>query len=182
MRHLKRFLVLATGLLSACGGGGGGGAGSAYCSGTFFGGDTTWACSNCINNLSGSNAFAAAIDDNAGTFKEFGIGTNGGQITISATAPSGNSFPTGANAGALLRFPIGTFSSIGVQFNTYNGSTVVDTLAGGETAAGNVSGAGTDKYYSLTSSGTFDKIEAVVSVTGNTDPALFRIYEFCGDN
>lgn len=193
MRNLNfKVAILVTSLVVAgCGGGGGGGGsgggnsgGSGYCVGSFLGGDTTWSCNNCsgLDPLDDNDDFSPSIDDDSGSYTSFGISPGGGQVTVTAIAPSGTTFPAGVDAGALMRFPSGSFTNVGVRFNTYNNSTPVDSQAGGATTAvGNVPGAGSDTYYEITPSGGFTKLEAVITLSGNPDRADFRLYEFCGD-
>lgn len=188
MRAPMLVTVFLSTLLSGCGGGGygdgGSNSGGGYCVGNFLGGSTNWSCTNCsgLDPLDSVDDFDVAIDDNGYTYREFGIGSGGGQVTITATAPSNTAFPAGIDAGALMRFPTGTFSSIGVRFNTYNNGAPMDSQSGGQTAtAGNVSGAGSDTYYEVNPLTPFDSVEAVVTVSGNAGSAVFRLYEFCGD-
>jgi hypothetical protein len=165
--------------LSACGGTDGAG----YCVGSFQGGSTSWGCTSCsgVDPLDDEDDFQRAIDNKSGTATSFGLGT-GGQITITAKAPAGMSFPAGVDAGALMRFPTGSYASIGMQFNTYRNGVRVDSGKGNASAVGGtVSGAGQDTYYPFTTTGTFDTLEAVVSVSGNNGNVDFRLAELCGD-
>lgn len=167
-------------LLASCGGGADG---AGYCVGSFEGGSTEWGCTSCsgVDPLDDEDDFKPAIDNKSGTARGFGLGA-GGQITIRATAPAGMSFPAGVDAGALMRFPTGNFASIGVQFNTYRNGVRVDSARGNASAVGGtVAGAGQDTYYPFTSTGAFDALEAVVSVSGNNSNVNFRLAEFCGD-
>jgi hypothetical protein len=183
MRALLSFGLLV--LLAACGSGGSSDTPAAgYCAGSFAGGSTSWACNNCggLDPLDDHDDFAPSIDNDAASYTSFSVGAGGGEVIVRAVAVDGHTFPADVDAGTLMRFPPGLFSSISVRFNTYNSSTPVDAQQGGSTAAaGNVAGAGSDTYYGLTSSDAFDTLEAVVSVSGNSEPAWFRLYEFCGD-
>jgi hypothetical protein len=182
MRAARATVLTLSVIVSGCSGGGAGDdapIGAAYCAGNFFGGSAKSFCINCTNE---SQSLDKAIDDSASTYAKLGIQPQGGQITVTATASEGTTFPTGADAGALMRFPTGTFLSIAVQFNTYLNGDPVDVLTGGDSAVGGtVSDAGTATFYSLEPSGAFDTLEAVVSVTGNMERAEFLLYEFCGD-
>lgn len=186
-RTLALIVASAAGALAGCSDNGVlgiGGEESGYCVGSMQGGSTSWLCTSCsgLDPLDDSDDFAPAIDDSASTYREFSLGENGSSITITARAPENTTFPAGVDAGALIRFPEGTFASIGVSFNTYNDGVPVDQQSGGETGvAGTVQDAGTPAYYGLTPIGEFDTVEAVISVTGNVEPAVFRVYEFCGD-
>lgn len=161
-----------------------GGDESGYCVGSLQGGSTSWSCTSCsgLDPLDDNEDFAPAIDDKASTWREFSLGQGGSSITITAHAPADTAFPAGVDPGALIRFPEGTFASIGVSFNTYREGAPVDVQSGGATGvAGSVEDAGTPTYYSLTPIGEFDTVEAVITVSGNAEPAVFRVYEFCGD-
>lgn len=189
MMGRKTLALVITGVaaaLAGCSDNGvlGGDDDSGYCAGSLQGGSTSWGCTSCsgLDPLDDSDDFAPAIDDSASSYREFSLGANGGSITITARAPEGTTFPAGVDAGALMRFPEGTFASIGVSFNTYKGNVPVDQQSGGETGvAGTVQDAGTPAYYSLTPIGEFDTVEAVITVSGNVEPAVFRVYEFCGN-
>lgn len=180
------LMVLAAGLV-ACGGGdddgdSGGGA-VAYCSEGFEGGSSNWGCTSCsgVDPLDDTDDFDPAIDGRAGTFTEFGL-SSGGQMVISVEAPSG-AFDAGSDAGALIRFPAGTYNTIGVQFRAlFNGAVVSSSGGSSNTAVGgNVPGAGSDTYYRFTPQAPFDEIEAQISASGHSGQATFRVYEFCGD-
>ena len=175
------ILALLASLLAACGGGGGGD--SSFCVGSFQGGSTDWSCTNCsgVDPLDDEDDFDPAIDNHSGTSQAFGL-DGGGQIVIRAEAPAGMTFPSGVDAGALMRFPAGTYAEIGVRFNLYRNGVLVDEGVGGAVAAGgNVPGAGGKHYYTVEPTLEFDRIDAVVHVTGNIENAAFVMYEFCGD-
>jgi len=184
--NLKLASLAALGLtlaLAGCSGGGSGGDGD-FCLGTFEGGTTSWGCNNCygVDPLDDVADFDRAIDNHSGTYRAFGL-DSGGDMTIRAQAPAGMSFPAGVDAGALMRFPSGTFANISVRFNVYRDSDLVNSQAGGATAAaGNVPGAGEDYYYTVSPTMEFDRLDAVITVTGNNEPAWFRMIEFCGDH
>nr|MBV6630970.1 hypothetical protein [Oceanococcus sp. HetDA_MAG_MS8] len=171
------------GVLPACGGGGSDTAGAGYCESGFVGGQSSWGCTSCsgVDPLDDNDDFSPAIDGNSATFTDFGLNT-GGQIRITVEAPSG-SFETGSSAGVLMRFPEGSYNTIGVQLSATRDGAVVASSGGLDNVAvaGNVEGAGADRFYSFTPQAPFDSIEAVVSVTGNTQRVNFRVYEFCGN-
>ena len=168
-------------LVAACGGGEDG---AGYCVGSFAGGSSTWGCINCsgVDGAGDRTEFDRSIDNNSNTGAAFSLGASSGEIEIDVRAPSGMSFPAGVDAGALIRFPQGTYPSISVRFNTYRGNVQVDSLQGGEGATvGNVPGAGQAVYYSVNPTLEFDRLEAVIEATGGAESAAFEVFEFCGD-
>ena len=137
------LMVLAAGLV-ACGGGdddgdSGGGA-VAYCSEGFEGGSSNWGCTSCsgVDPLDDTDDFDPAIDGRAGTFTEFGL-SSGGQMVISVEAPSG-AFDAGSDAGALIRFPAGTYNTIGVQFRALFNGAVVSSSGGSSSVSTKILG------------------------------------------
>src|SRR5690349_974531 len=105
-------------LLAACGGGD-----SGYCSGGFAGGQATLTiCTQCD-----VEAEANAIDDSAGSAARLIFPAGGGQILLRATVQGDDSFPQGANPGALMKFPELNLVNSGVTFTLYNNGTVVSS-------------------------------------------------------
>ena len=91
-------------------------------------------------------------------------------------------FNRGGNAGALARFPSGQYQNIGIRFQTYLAGANNTVGTNGEfTATGNISGNGSDRYYSFNPNADFDAIEVVVNLGGNSQPASVRLYEICAD-
>lgn len=175
----RDFGLMVSALLAGCGSGGDGN-GTGYCQAGFVGGSSvtlsTAACNNCEVNNEGS----PTIDGNAGSFATLTYGVGGGQLSLRAVAPAGTAFPAGANAGALMQFPGGTFTNVGVRFNSYRSGSPVGTAEGGEfTNVGSLR-PGMDHYYNVSPSGEFDTLEAVVSLSGNAEATDVRLYEFCG--
>jgi len=165
-------------LLAACSGGGD----SGYCSGGFGGGETlanATACSGCS-----VQSAADAIDDSAGSASKLVFVPGGGQITLRATAPGDDTFPSGTNPGALMQFPEINLVNSGVSFTLYNNGVVVSSASGGaQVSNGVVPGAGSKHYYDEASTPLeFDAVEAQVTISGNTDPLTVSVYEICGDN
>lgn len=127
-------------LLAACGGGDNG-----YCAGSFLRGTTSSVASSCPGCSVASEA--SAIDDQAGSFADLTFGVSGGQITLRATAPTGTTFQSGTRPGALMRFPPGNFTNVGVTFTLYrNGAPVSSGTGGAFTNVGQVDGAGNDTF------------------------------------
>ncbi|TAJ52312.1 MAG: hypothetical protein EPN60_03415 [Nevskiaceae bacterium] len=159
-------------LLAACGGGDGG-----YCTGSFQGGDHNVVCTNCSWDRP-----EAAIDNDPGSYASLIIGSGGGAVTLRGYAPEGLSFPANVDAGALMRFPPGNFVNTSVRFNSYNGNLPVDVLSGGGMAGyGEIPGAGSESYYQMFPLAGFDSLEAVITLSGNSEPVEVRVYELCGD-
>lgn len=174
--HVCLFLVAA---VTACGGGGGAASGGAdYCLAHFMDGSTQGSCPDCT-----SSNYTVAADDNGSTFVELRFAPNGsGVATVRATAPAGTVFNRGGNAGALARFPSGQYQNIGIRFQTYLAGANNTVGTNGEfTATGNISGNGSDRYYSFNPNADFDAIEVVVNLGGNSQPASVRLYEICAD-
>lgn len=181
MRTFRPGFVIALAFATAgCGGGGGNGVdGLGYCSGTFEGGNTSFSCTSCNGpDIFEDNPFALSIDNNASSHRAFGF-TGGGSINITIQAPSGMSFPAGADAGALILFPAGV--PVTASFTLYNGNAPVAATSGSTIASGAPpAGAGSATYYSVVPASTIDRIELAVSAsgTGGTD---FHLNEVCGD-
>lgn len=167
-------------ILSACGGGGGP---DGYCQADFRGGSTGWGCTNCsgVDPLDDVDEFDRAIDGNSSSFQAFGLGP-GGQIRITARRGEG-AFEAAEQAGALLQFPTGIYNTIGVEFTAKRLGAVVASQGGEQhtAVAGNVENAGQPHYYAFSPQLAFDEIEALISVSGNTEQVNFRVYEFCGE-
>ena len=166
---------LGAGLLAGCGGAGGDGG---YCVGSFQGGSTSFSCTTCNGpDVFEENPFAAAIDNKASTNRFFGFSTGGGTITISIRAPSGMSYPAGANAGALIRFPAGV--PVTASYNLYYLGAAVPSTSGATIAtAGSPNGAGSATYYPVKPGATIDRIDLSVS---SSAAAEFQLHEMCGD-
>lgn len=182
MKNTWLALLSACGLLAGCGLDGSGDGG--YCAGSFEGGSTDWSCISCngVDPLAEDNPFDVAIDNQAGTARRFQFPASGGQMTIRAIAPDDMQFPGGARAGLLMRFPAGTYSGVSVRFNAYLGSVPVASNGGGSFAgSGNVDGAGSDTFYPVSPAAAFDRLEAVITLSGNAEAVDFRVNEFCGD-
>lgn len=181
MRGFRWTAAVLTGLVAGCGGGANGGG---YCVGSFAGGSSSWGCINCagVNGAGNRTEFDRSIDNNSRTGTAFSLGPSSGEMEIDVRAPAGMSFPAGVDAGALISFPPGTFTSISVRFNTYRGNVQIDSLQGGQSAtAGNVPGAGEAVYYSVSPTLEFDRLEAVIEANGGAEQAAFEVFEFCGD-
>jgi len=169
-------LFMFVGLIAGCSGGGGGG----YCVGSFEGGSTGFSCTTCSGvDATKSNEFAAAIDNNSNTFQGFSFGNTGGTMTITVTAPNGQSFPAGANSGALVQFPAGV--PLSASYNLFNNSTPVAATSGSTIATGTPpSGAGSATFYPVVPSATINRIELAINVPANASGAAFQLNEVCG--
>ncbi len=163
--------------LSSCSGDGAE-SGSRYCSGTFQGGGTSFACTSCNGaDPFVNNPFAEAIDNNASTALRFGFSTGGGNISIRIQAPTGQSFPAGANAGGLIQFPKDV--PLTASYSLYRGNTLVAATSGGTIATASApSGSGSATYYPVTPSATVDRIDLAVSAPISAD---LQLVEVCGD-
>lgn len=169
-------LFLFVGLIAGCSGGDGGG----YCVGSFEGGVTDFGCTTC-NGPDGTkdNEFAAAIDNHSNTARDFGFGNTGGNINITVTAPVGQSFPAGSNAGALIQFPAGV--PLSASYSLFNDSAPVAATSGSTIATGTPPpGAGSATFYPVVPSATINRIELVISVPASASGAAFHLNEVCG--
>lgn len=177
MNHLQSVVVLAlVSSLAACGGSGGGG----YCVGSFEGGSTGFTCTTC-SGVDGTknNEFAAAIDNNAATFRSFSFTPAGGTITVSVTAPNGQSFPAGANAGALIQFPTGV--PLTASYSLYNNGVAVAATSGSTIATGTPPpGAGSTTFYPVVPSATINRIDLSINVPASAADPNFQLNEVCG--
>lgn len=174
----RAVLLMSAGFAAGCGGGDNG---NGYCVGSFEGGGTNFSCTTC-SGVDGtkSNEFAAAIDNNSETFQGFSFGNSGGTITIRVNAPAGQSFPGGANSGALVQFPSGI--ALTASYSLYNNSTPVAATSGSTIASGAPpSGAGSTTFYPVVPSGTINRIDLAISVPANASGAAFKLNEVCGD-
>ena len=164
-------------LLVSCSGGD-----SGYCAGSFAGGTTDWA--NVCSGGCSLETLPAVIDDASGTAAKLTFGAGGGEFTLSAIATGDDSFPSGANPGALMKFPQVNLTNSGVTFSLYNDGVMVSSASGGaSTTTGVVPGAGEKTYYDGVSTPLeFDAVEARVTISGNAEPLTVSVYEICGDN
>lgn len=122
------------------------------------------------------------IDGSGGSFLDITVPAGGGQITVRATAPSGRVFAGGANAGALINYPVGNYVPASVRFNTYRAGMPVDVMQGGTlSSSGQLDGAGQDTFYSVAAGGSIDSVEAVITLMGNVESKKIKVYELCGD-
>ena len=164
-------------VLAGCGGGE-----SGYCAGSFHGGGAD-ASNICAGGCS-FNGVNEMIDDSSASAARFDFPAGGGEVTARATAPGDDTFPSGTNPGALMRFPEVNLSNSGVTFTLYNNGAVVSSASGGAfVTSGAVPGAGQKTYYGNVSTPVaFDAVEARVSISGNAEPLSVYLYEICGDN
>ena len=156
---------------------------SGYCAGSFTGGRAEAAMVCTPPGCSAEDA-EDTIDDSPASSVGLDFPAGGGEITVRATAPGDDSFPSGANPGALMKFPVVNLKNSGVTFTLYNDGAVVSTGSGGAQATnGPVPGAGEKAYYSGASTPVaFDAVEAQVTISGNAEPLTVSVYEICGDN
>lgn len=170
-------LSMFVGLIAGCSGRDGGGG---YCVGSFEGGATSFGCTTCSGpDGTKDNEFAAAIDNNSSTARGFSFGNTGGNITITVTAPMGQSFPAGANAGALIQFPAGI--PLTASYSLFNDSAPVAATSGSTIASGtSPSGAGSATFYPVIPSATINRIQLAISVPANASGAAFQLNEVCG--
>ena len=176
-RGARAVAAASLALLVSCGGDE-----SGYCAGSFVGGRAE-AAMVCPGGCSAEWA-EEAIDDSSGSSVGLDFPAGGGEITVRATAPGDDTFPSGANPGALMKFPVVNLKNSGVTFTLYNDGAVVSSASGGAMVTnGAVRGAGEKTWYGGASTPLdFDAVEAQVTISGNAEPLTVSVYEICGDN
>ena len=199
-RAKHTVLLIATGLLAACGGGGtGGGAGGPVGSGgnaALFacapvgGGSATVksTCVNCPGNTPTDTTLA--IDTNLDTAASFSFyhpsdtSTQQSQISLRGTAQSGIVFPAGSKAGLIIGLPVGQNVRYSATVNTYWNGTLQETRNAvvGNTGATN----GELRYFgfdgSTPTTKTFDAVElSLTESLPSLEQHTYRVFELCSD-
>lgn len=169
-------VMLLASMLNACGSGSDNG----YCLASFKGGSSE--ASNVCTGGCTITSEHDSNDDNASSYTRIVFQPGGGQANLRASAPGTLEVPSTNSAGALMRFPGESFPNVGVTFSFYNNGVSVATGSGGGIRVnGRLDGAGNDTYYGDASSTvTFDAVEAVVTLSGNSEVEEVRVYEICG--
>jgi len=175
----KTLSIAALALIMAGCGGGEGGIG--YCVGSFQGGSTSFSCTTCSGpDVFESNPFQLAIDNDAKTLRTFGFSAGSGNIVIRIDAPPGMTFPAGADAGALIRFPRDI--PVSASYSLYRSNAPVAATSGAAiTTSSPAPGGGTPTYYPVVPASAIDRIDLTFSANTGTSAVNFDLIEVCGD-
>lgn len=148
------------------------------------GGDTQVSSSTQMCPLCSVTEESQAIDGERATYSTISVDPVGGSVTLRATAQPGVTFPSGYEAGAIMRLPMTSDPNLAVQLclSTYLGSTMQESDSNYCSSPGVVSGisGGEDAAYTFKTSKPFDSVEISINRSGGMDPLEFRVYEFCG--